>query len=245
MNDPIIPFEDAHLLEAFRFGVETSLGAGTFAGRSLDARVERDLAGRAALRVAADLLGKRLDDVVVERVFSTPATWFDAFKEAWFPAWLLRRFPARRCEQRFELRVSRALVYPEARDVPDFGGRLGPVRMILTPRSPGARLVPPTPPTAPEAPPLRGDEPLRRCFLETSLERSRMRMSASSVAELRRGVAALGLDPDRIETLPYPYVALTDAEAIRAQDLGARLEPSEEFERRARNAAFRERQNQG
>jgi hypothetical protein len=55
----------------------------------LHARVDF-LTGNMVLDLRAHVLGKTIGTPHVEY----PATWWDALKRRWFPAWLLSRFPA-------------------------------------------------------------------------------------------------------------------------------------------------------
>jgi hypothetical protein len=47
------------------------------------------MTNHACLSIRQDVLGQVID----RQDFEYPADWWQAFKERWFPAWLLKRFP--------------------------------------------------------------------------------------------------------------------------------------------------------
>lgn len=63
------------------------------------------LTDQIAVRVIQEVWGEILDEVE----HSYPADWWQAFKERWFPAWLLRRYPVKLKIMRLTARA----VYPE------------------------------------------------------------------------------------------------------------------------------------
>ena len=59
--------------------------------------------------VWAEDLGENIQVVAVEQ----PADWWQHFKERWFPAWLLRRFPVRMEKFPHPVKVEAFAVYPK------------------------------------------------------------------------------------------------------------------------------------
>lgn len=67
---------------------------------------------KAVLRLAATIYAEKHDSV--EKVyFSKPKTWWDAFKEEFFPAWLLKRYPARYETIEKQVNVRQTAYYPK------------------------------------------------------------------------------------------------------------------------------------
>ena len=88
------------VLEKFRFGFEERLSR-----QFLDSRVgiEHDVYwGGLLVRISASIM--RLADQKYYE-YSYPDGWLQAFKDRWFPMWLLERFPVRLVEKRIEASV--------------------------------------------------------------------------------------------------------------------------------------------
>ena len=78
----------------------------------LDGRVDVEHApeyGALALQMSGFVWGQELE----AHIFSYPETWWDAFKDRWFPNWLERRFPARMVEKNVHFNV----LYPNFKPV--------------------------------------------------------------------------------------------------------------------------------
>lgn len=73
------------------------------------------------LRMERYLYGTKLSDFTVKH----PADWFEALKERWFPAWLLKRYPVLYTHHRVEQHA----VFPDW--VAPAQDRLGPVSLMV------------------------------------------------------------------------------------------------------------------
>ena len=59
------------------------------------------------------LVGTLAAESVRDLHFSHPATWWDAFKERWFPGWALQRWPAVRIERHWQAQaIAREIKMP-------------------------------------------------------------------------------------------------------------------------------------
>jgi len=91
-------------LEKIRLGIARAISDTVL----LDADVEqvRDyICNDIHYRVQGFIWGQRQPD----RIISYPASWWEAFKERWFPLALLRRFPV----EYIEYTISATVLYPE------------------------------------------------------------------------------------------------------------------------------------
>lgn len=89
-------------LERLRYCVETMFGdlAYTLSFEML----ERE-AGRMVMQIRADVAAQSIDPVS----YRYPSTWWDAFKERWFPSWALGRWPARHTSGE----LNAVVIYPQ------------------------------------------------------------------------------------------------------------------------------------
>ncbi|HEY9661964.1 MAG TPA: hypothetical protein V6C65_26205 [Allocoleopsis sp.] len=65
------------------------------------ASVIEDITGHFIMDIQRQLYGKKLDEFSC----TYPANWKEAFKERWFPSWLLKKYPVQYTYQRFERKV--------------------------------------------------------------------------------------------------------------------------------------------
>ena len=92
-------------LERIRYGLEARLSLNDEYARVNVA--SEMMAAQLVARVELEFFGEETPPRVIEH----PATWWDAFKEVHFPAWLRRRFPVRYRQHV----VSLALLWPDFR----------------------------------------------------------------------------------------------------------------------------------
>lgn len=80
-----------HRLEAFRFGVNRAISRYELQdiAPSLELEVFERSGAEMVMQLCATLYGRRNEGQEIRY----PATWWDAVKLRWFPAWLLRRYP--------------------------------------------------------------------------------------------------------------------------------------------------------
>jgi hypothetical protein len=90
------------VLERQRFTMEKQINLAQAVRRGrleLVPDIIADEAGRMIMRLDVDVWGQKVQDeeVTLEASFSRswPATWWQAFKSQYFPAWALRRWPVR------------------------------------------------------------------------------------------------------------------------------------------------------
>lgn len=88
-----------------RLAIQSALHLGSEFGMPPDIHLLQDvMIDGVILKIVQKVAAEELK--VVECLH--PADWWEHFKERWFPAWLLRRFPVRRCRVRLEAHA----VYP-------------------------------------------------------------------------------------------------------------------------------------
>lgn len=80
----------SHVLDVLTFAIERRISHAELGAIRHDLVLE-DTANYLAVHLIAHVLGRRHDGPEIRY----PMNWWDAFKARWFPAWLLRRFPAR------------------------------------------------------------------------------------------------------------------------------------------------------
>lgn len=85
-------------------------------GRShLKAKIAPErLLGQEVVRFTTQLLTGRTIDKEYPVVFPFPASWWQHFKLACFPGWLLRRFPVRYGRKKAVVKFSQDILYPKA-----------------------------------------------------------------------------------------------------------------------------------
>lgn len=96
-------YQDA-ILERFELFVEVHLKP-ELEGVEWKLDTQRTMFGEMAYRIRASILSSRPEVHTVTH----PETWWDAFKERWFPAWARERWPVRYQEHRLETRM----LFPE------------------------------------------------------------------------------------------------------------------------------------
>ncbi len=80
------------ILQKLQFADQLSIPKQVLANMTIE-QAEDFLTRAITYRIRGYVLGAKVQEVVEERV-RVPLTWWDSFKQAYFPAWLLRRFPA-------------------------------------------------------------------------------------------------------------------------------------------------------
>ena len=86
-------------MERFRFAFQKFLpDVQVFKAVSIESVYDNMMQGF-AYQLRYEVLGQELD----ERIVSYPADWWQAFRDRWFPAWWLRRWPIRHREVRMRL----------------------------------------------------------------------------------------------------------------------------------------------
>lgn len=81
---------DRVMLEKFKYAINYHIDQEDFMAPNID--VEQTInfiTNQVVLTFRADIVGQKLED------FKYPADWFQAFKERWFPKWLLDKFPVK------------------------------------------------------------------------------------------------------------------------------------------------------
>jgi hypothetical protein len=91
-------------LEKLRVGVTKRLSR-----HLLDASVNLDMADQIVMSITGYIWQEKLDHVEI----SYPADWRQAFKERWFPTWLLNRYPVIRQTHTFDM----AALYPDYKPI--------------------------------------------------------------------------------------------------------------------------------
>ncbi len=94
---------DRELMEHFAIGPQVDISAMDYLCDSL------------TLRIVQMVYGRTMEKVEVEY----PADWWQAFRERWFPAWVLRRWPVKKTVVRLEAKE----LYPKL-SVPDYQPQL-------------------------------------------------------------------------------------------------------------------------
>lgn len=93
-------------LEMMRYAVQMSLDDRLMMD-AISAEVYHDAAHRMICTLTYDVYGEKREP----RRVQWPATWWDAFKQRWFPKWWLRRWPVRYAFAEFRC----TQLYPDVR----------------------------------------------------------------------------------------------------------------------------------
>ena len=93
-------------LENMKLSMESHIDMTQLRGLNMNVDTFLDeMAGRIVFKINARLASQKLEEVVAR----WPATWWQAFKERWYPLWLQKWFPVRWKESR----MKSIALYPE------------------------------------------------------------------------------------------------------------------------------------
>jgi hypothetical protein len=96
-------------LERLKYGLQQMVSKEFNAGANI-----ADIEGKILIQIRGWVWGEHTESEY--RTFKYPADWWQAFKERWFPAWLIERYPVRYHTERIEVRWTYK-AYPSFMDV--------------------------------------------------------------------------------------------------------------------------------
>lgn len=82
------------LLEKLRMTASEMVPGHTLATTKLDV-IEDNVIDALVFRLEAEVMTEKLEDRTQTTTFEVPKSWWQHFKQEWFPGWLLKRFPVK------------------------------------------------------------------------------------------------------------------------------------------------------